>query len=75
MYRCQVWNLAKPVALDSVGGTSSLPDRLAENVSPSCAWIELKEIETVPIDTIAANIVLIDILCCYDIKNMIPTLL
>ncbi|HSA73541.1 MAG TPA: hypothetical protein VLD84_06255 [Nitrososphaeraceae archaeon] len=31
-----VWNFAHPVALESVGGTS-LPDRVAENVSPSCA--------------------------------------
>lgn len=34
LYRFHVWNLAKPVAVDCVGGTSSLPDRLVENVSP-----------------------------------------
>lgn len=50
------WNLAKPVEVDCVGGTSSLPDRLVENVSPSCAWIELKDKEIAAIDMVAANI-------------------
>jgi hypothetical protein len=54
--------------VDCVGGTSSLPDRLAENVSPSCAWIELKDKEIAAIDMIAANIAIIVNLCCCDIK-------
>jgi hypothetical protein len=60
--------LAKPVAVDCVGGTSSLPDRLAENVSPSCASIEPKDKEIAAIDSIAANTDIIDNLCCCDIK-------
>ncbi|MGB7707177.1 MAG: hypothetical protein WBL64_07750 [Nitrososphaeraceae archaeon] len=32
-----VWILVHPVTLESVGGTSYLSDRVAENVSPSCA--------------------------------------
>jgi hypothetical protein len=60
--------LAKPVAVDCVAGTSSLPDRLAENVSPSCAWIELKDKEVAATDMVAANIAIIVNLCCCDIK-------
>jgi hypothetical protein len=45
-----------------------LPDRPAENVSPSCAWIELKDKEIAAIDMIAANNAIIVNLCCCDIE-------